>query len=381
MGTRFLELLISVSEKAANIARVIRQDEHLFKLLVQEKKSTEKNPRFVQDFKTLADVLIQETVKHDVGKRFPDLAEHILGEESNSFCNILGETITVQVQESESETAELLSRVLGGDMLAAEVLAAEVHRDLNAEELALEKDLPQMNLPLDGCGMWIDPIDSTAEYISGEEVRTVGDICQSGLRCVTVLIGVFDRTSGIPILGIINQPFHTLQDTKWQGICHWGVKFENICQFSKSLPQKSQHRTSKRVVLSSSESEELKSRLSSAGYTIAEASGAGYKQLCVACNDADVYVLSKGSTFRWDTCGPHAILKSLGGGIVTYNQVLESTSPLDSHELCYSSDDTTYCNSNGLIAFRDRLVAEELIQTLRQILMKRAENVILQNHS
>lgn len=67
MSTRFLELLLKTSEKAANIARVIRQDEHLFRLLVQEKKGPEKNPRFVQDFKTLADVLIQETVKHDVG--------------------------------------------------------------------------------------------------------------------------------------------------------------------------------------------------------------------------------------------------------------------------------------------------------------------------
>jgi inositol polyphosphate 1-phosphatase len=69
MGTRFLESLLKVSEKAANIARVIRQDEHLIKLLVQEKKGSEKNPRFVQDFKTLADVLIQETVKHDIGNQ------------------------------------------------------------------------------------------------------------------------------------------------------------------------------------------------------------------------------------------------------------------------------------------------------------------------
>lgn len=69
MGTRFLESLLKVSEKAANIARVIRQDEHLFKLLVQEKKGSEKSPRFVQDFKTLADVLIQETVKHDIGNQ------------------------------------------------------------------------------------------------------------------------------------------------------------------------------------------------------------------------------------------------------------------------------------------------------------------------
>lgn len=61
-----LKSLIVLSQKAANIARVCRQDEHLFDLLVQKKKNEEANPRFVQDFKTLADVLIQEMVKHDV---------------------------------------------------------------------------------------------------------------------------------------------------------------------------------------------------------------------------------------------------------------------------------------------------------------------------
>lgn len=61
-----LKSLIKVSQKAANIARVCRQNEHLFDLLVQKKKDEEANPRFVQDFKTLADVLIQEMVKHDL---------------------------------------------------------------------------------------------------------------------------------------------------------------------------------------------------------------------------------------------------------------------------------------------------------------------------
>lgn len=64
-----LESLIVASEKAANIARICRQEECLFNLLIQEKNSDEANPRFVQDFKTLADVLIQETVKHDIGKQ------------------------------------------------------------------------------------------------------------------------------------------------------------------------------------------------------------------------------------------------------------------------------------------------------------------------
>lgn len=62
-----MEALIIVSEKAANIARACRENEHLFPLLIQEKSPEESNPRFVQDFKTLSDVLIQETIRFDVG--------------------------------------------------------------------------------------------------------------------------------------------------------------------------------------------------------------------------------------------------------------------------------------------------------------------------
>lgn len=66
-GSRLLSILLRVSEKAANIARACRHNDALFKLLVQKKSEEEKNPRFFQDFKTLADVLIQETIKHDIG--------------------------------------------------------------------------------------------------------------------------------------------------------------------------------------------------------------------------------------------------------------------------------------------------------------------------
>lgn len=65
---QLLKELIKASEKAANIARVCRQDEHLFGLLIQEKPKDESNARFEHDFKTLADCLIQESVKYDIGK-------------------------------------------------------------------------------------------------------------------------------------------------------------------------------------------------------------------------------------------------------------------------------------------------------------------------
>lgn len=62
-----MEALVHASEKAANIARLCRQNEHLFPLLIEEKPIEESNPRFVKDFKTLADVLIQQAIRHDIG--------------------------------------------------------------------------------------------------------------------------------------------------------------------------------------------------------------------------------------------------------------------------------------------------------------------------
>lgn len=47
-------------------------------LCLQEKSGPDKNSKFSHDFKTLADVLIQETVRHDLGKRYPILAKNIL---------------------------------------------------------------------------------------------------------------------------------------------------------------------------------------------------------------------------------------------------------------------------------------------------------------
>jgi hypothetical protein len=46
-----------------------------------------------------------------VTQQFPAIVDHIFGEENNTFSNMLGETITVQVQADQEATATLLSRV------------------------------------------------------------------------------------------------------------------------------------------------------------------------------------------------------------------------------------------------------------------------------
>lgn len=176
-------------------------------MLIEEKKSDESNPRFVKDFKTLADVLIQETIKNDIGKLFPAIKEKIKGEESSQFTNILGESITVQIFENLDETAERLCTILNGNDCVGRILAEEVHRDIvldNSDELPNDA----ISLDFNDLGIWIDPIDGTNEYIKGESKNSVHPkIPASGLQCVTILIGVYEISTGNPIIGIINQPF------------------------------------------------------------------------------------------------------------------------------------------------------------------------------
>ncbi|NWZ17560.1 INPP phosphatase, partial [Agelaius phoeniceus] len=53
------------------------------------------------------------------------------------------------------------------------------------------------------------PPDSTNEFIGGrEDVAAVDGVAPGGLRSALVLVGAFERHSGVPVLGVINEPFY-----------------------------------------------------------------------------------------------------------------------------------------------------------------------------
>ncbi len=62
--------------------------------------------------------------------------------------------------------------------------------------------------------------DSTINYIRGSvrdsEYHVKGDLelTSRGLQVVTVLIGVYDRATGTPIIGVVNQPFARFDQEK-----------------------------------------------------------------------------------------------------------------------------------------------------------------------
>ncbi|KAI4501876.1 hypothetical protein M0802_003211 [Mischocyttarus mexicanus] len=370
-GSKLLFLLVKVSEKAANIARVCKQNQSLFDLLVQEKSQTEENPLY-KDFKTLADVLIQETIKHDIALEFPELAKVVQGEENNTFTNVRGKTIIVEVCSTCLETTNLLAEVMGNDIENATFLAEEVHKEIQLKDVNIMEKIPNhFNLPMEDLGIWVDPIGrdlltmvitcSIDETISNFVIDGTGHYVKScadaiTLNSVTVLIGVYLRSTGLPVLGIINKPFDKLSENqKWNGLCYWGYVNTDTSLCCTSIGRDFigfTEETSKTILISQSEDKGLVSKLRKAGFILIITPGAGYKSLKVALGLAAAYFLSKSSTYKWDTCAPHTILKALGGGIIDYQQFLKFTN-FKELDLKYDTTSDNAANSGGLIAYRN----------------------------
>lgn len=132
----------------------------------------------------------------------------------------------------------------------------------------------------------------------------------------------------------------------------------------------------KTVLISSSESEEVKNALSNA-FSLRDISGAGYKLLGVCQNQAEAYLLTKESNYKWDCCGPHAILRSMGGGIIKYSDLynlvksgVEDFSGLEQLKYHEPDDpDSTgaqrWCNQGGIIAYKSPDILNKIAQVIK----------------
>uniref|UniRef100_A0A3Q0KCT6 Inositol polyphosphate 1-phosphatase n=1 Tax=Schistosoma mansoni TaxID=6183 RepID=A0A3Q0KCT6_SCHMA len=494
---QLLKSLILCSEKAAVIARTIKRQTSIFQALVQVKDSTEANLRFSVDVKTLADVLIQEVVKYDLNLLFPGFNDSVFGEENNRFSGSSGKTVTIQLSSKEN-LSDLLVDVLGNDLDFANQLSEICFQPLESfqtqfpvhniwENLisscnSLLKITDTKYCDIEAFGVWIDPIDSTADYaqgqfdkfhfnppntsstiLSGTEAENVNQIhnffenptslirfYHGSLINVTILLGLFDCSTGLPLIGVINQPFYlnnnNNNDTLNDGInsfynygrIFWGFNF--IDSTDSSSITRSSNNCSTRTLLNhldnlnipkylhfpdhffdilcpdqvyNEEKPILKlacssvefSRLTNLFHNYKDAnqdlvnvvflssSGAGFKQLCVILDEVDAFILMEPNTFVWDTCGPHTIINSLGGGVIQLKSILNSIklllqnhsnnldiiiqlilNDLHKYQIQYnilksSEENRTLnsinlskcCNRNGLLAYRNPLIASQIL--------------------
>lgn len=211
--------------------------------------------------------------------------------------------------------------------------------------------------------------------MSNSPGKEIDGIVVSGLPCAAVLIGIFHRGTGLPVAGVINQPFSTATKDKqnkiqWKGRRLWGVTYDKHCCYSLGndnrlwQDNKDIKISSFKIAVSGNESEGIKKTLLSSGASIFTVSGVGHKLLQVIDANVDFYVLSHPSSFKWDTCAADAILSSMGGGVIAYSEAvsLKSTmkevdeTSLDKCRLRYHTPDDNkgkkWSNTYGVIAFQ-----------------------------
>ncbi|KAM3967361.1 inositol polyphosphate 1-phosphatase [Aphomia sociella] len=335
-----LRVLINASEKAAEVARSCCNGLADEVLLIAEKCGGEANARFDKDFKTIADVLAQESAKSEIASHFPELAKNTRGEECSEITGVC-----IKLRENSDETAEMLSSLV--PLNVAKRMSAAAHTSIDLS-LSLPKELEFIDNK--DLGVWIDPIDATAEFIAGVHGHANADC---GLPCVTVLIGAYLMSTGEPVMGVVNQPFYN----NGGGRIIWGVSYGNTKKWGTTETQSNSQ--SNVVLMSGAESPNIINKIKSTGMEVKSVPGAGHKLLKVALGEAGIYVVSKGTTFRWDTCGPHAIIRAMGGDIVSYNTHAPITynDPED-------ADTQQYSNSEGIIAYTDPKIYENIKSVL-----------------
>ena len=108
---------------------------------------------------------------------------------------------------------------------------------MSLDSTTFEGEACDLDCNLRDLAVWIDPIDATSQYIKGGEGYEEGGLPIKGLPVVTVLLGAFLKSSGLPVLGVVNQPF-----AAGGGSYHWAVKtsggnLSQICQQGNSLQE------------------------------------------------------------------------------------------------------------------------------------------------
>jgi inositol polyphosphate 1-phosphatase len=375
---RFVETLLACSEAAANIARACRSEEALFHLMVEEKVGEERQKLATADFRTVADVLVQVAVKKRIIQEYPELEGHVLGEEDDTLT-VKGQKVPIHLSESKADTHQMLSLILDKNEHSATALTAAIHQPISIETDARLKDIGCLDVNPEDLAIWIDPIDNTGAYVAGcTGTLTKTGVYSNGLQCITVIIGVFDRSTGMPVVGVLNQPFHQHLETRWLGKCVWGVAYEScFCNsLGTGISQRSESQLSSDsealkdlvVVVSSSELTSIVSALSDHGLMVQPASGAGYKLLCVIEQLACAYLVSKSSTFKWDTCGPHAILCSMGGNVVSLKNVGQKGDQVIQYrhvDVRGLAAGQMWRNDGGLLAFGKRPVQQIILDAIQ----------------
>ncbi|CAF1287063.1 unnamed protein product, partial [Didymodactylos carnosus] len=320
----------------------------------------EKSKHFDVDYKTIADVLIQEVVKYDLKQLYPTLEERIYGEEDGSI-QIQDEKFRIDVSGSIEQTLELLQKLFKIKCETMNDLAKLISckNIATIPKLSFDKIPETTTIDLINVGVWIDPIDGTHQYISGVDglICPITGINIDGLPTAMVLIGIFDVSTGEAIIGIVNKVFHQkLSDNSWQGLVYWGTSYQkkNYNNISEVHQQLTNKEPQKRTIIYGTVNNHSFTNLFNDWNKI-DVAACGNKLMCVALKQANIYILTKSSAFFWDLCAPHAIIKSMNG------QVIDLQKAVDQYELLKTSTTQSVLNMTDVDWLKYQLVYNKIL--------------------
>ncbi|CAF1667419.1 unnamed protein product [Rotaria magnacalcarata] len=328
----FLYELCVSSEKAACIARHIRFMHSDFNSMIQEKKLDANHQHLTADYKTLADVIIQEVIKRDLGMIYPVLTHHIYGEEDGSLkLNSTDEKIVIDVSGSQQDILNLLKKLFDNKSTEsieklAEIVSSSTNIVLTEQCKQSFEQIPHnISIDLSTIGIWIDPVDGTQQYINGTDgiIDSGTGIMQDGLPTALVLIGCFDRTNGHAIVGVINRAFdEKIDNYRWKGLVYWGTALLNAKFNNLENVHKRNENNNQRVLLYGSINLNAFKNIPGDWRKI-EVAACGNKLLSIGLKQANIYLVTKSAAFNWDLCAAHAIIQSVNGQILDLSRVID----------------------------------------------------------
>ncbi|XP_052827395.1 3'(2'),5'-bisphosphate nucleotidase 1 isoform X2 [Octopus bimaculoides] len=166
---------------------------------------------------------------------------------------------------------------------------------------SLQHHFPKVTFVGEEIIVWVDPLDGTKEFTQGL------------LDHVTVLIGI--SVNGSAVAGVVYQPYFNYQSkiSSEMGRCVYGVV--GIGTFG--LDPKPAPANENIITTTRSHSDpKVTAAVNACKPTeVIKVGGAGHKVLLVCEGTAHAYVFASKGCKKWDTCGPEAVLRALGGNL------------------------------------------------------------------
>lgn len=190
--------------------------------------------------------------------------------------------------------------VTNADVMIDQFICAGLSQEFAKDRIVSEENPADHGSPIASGRTWfVDPIDGTASFISGN-------------RDFVVMIGL--AIDGVARLGVIYQP---IGDHLWRGIV--GVHAQKITGGEHAtLAIKDGRRPERlRILASRSHGSRRQKELiaETSPHEVIYRSSVGIKAMLIAEQQADLYVAWSNRIKMWDTCAPCAIVRAAGGTV------------------------------------------------------------------